>query len=196
MDMRRIAALVYKKNKRYKQSIDLSRQDKMYKDCIETVRDSGNADLAEQLLRSFVETGNKECFAAALYTCYDLVRPDVALELAWRNNMMDFSMPYLIQVMREYTSRIDALDKKTQKKEEAEEKQKSASNDYVPDYMMPQMIPGGLTGMGNLALMPPTAPQQPQGFGGPSMMQTPQGMGGMGMMQTPQAMPSMGMPQF
>merc|ERR1712224_795535 len=109
---------------------------------------------------------------------------------------MDFSMPYLIQVMREYTSRIDALDKKTQKKEEAEEKQKSASNDYVPDYMMPQMMPGGMTGMGNLALMPPpAAPQQPQGFGVPSMMQTPQ-MGGMGMMQTPQGMPQMGMPQF
>ena len=33
--------------------------------------------------------------------------------------------------MKEYTLRVDALDKKTQKKEEAEEKQKSAPNDYV-----------------------------------------------------------------
>lgn len=30
--------------------------------------------------------------------CYDLLRPDVILELAWRHNIMDFAMPYLIQV--------------------------------------------------------------------------------------------------
>merc|ERR1712176_1103856 len=40
MEMRRIAALVYKKNKRYKQSIELSKQDKIYKDAMETARDS------------------------------------------------------------------------------------------------------------------------------------------------------------
>merc|ERR1712151_1217367 len=38
MEMRRIAALVYKKNKRYKQSIELSKVDKMYKDAMETAR--------------------------------------------------------------------------------------------------------------------------------------------------------------
>merc|ERR1712176_928633 len=142
MEMRRIAALVYKKNKRYKQSIELSKQDKIYKDCMETARDSDNEDLAEGLLRFFCEIESKECFAACLYTCYDLIRPDVALELAWRNNMLDFAMPYLIQTLREYTGRIDALDKKTLKREEAEEKQKSASNDYVPDYMPP--MAGGM----------------------------------------------------
>merc|ERR1712066_191498 len=55
MEMRRIAALVYKKNKRYKQSIELSKTDKMYKDAMETARDSGNTDLADSLLRYFVE---------------------------------------------------------------------------------------------------------------------------------------------
>merc|ERR1712019_28075 len=55
LEMRRIAAIVYKKNKRYKQSIDLSKQDKMYKDCMETAFDSDNADLAEALLRFFCE---------------------------------------------------------------------------------------------------------------------------------------------
>merc|ERR1712176_27373 len=47
MEMRRIAALVYKKNKRYKQSIELPKQDKIYKDAMETARDSGNQELAE-----------------------------------------------------------------------------------------------------------------------------------------------------
>merc|ERR1712066_257222 len=142
VEMRRISALVYKKNKRYKQSIELSKGDKMYKDAMDTAFDSGNADLAESLLRYFCETENKECFAACLYTCYDLIRPDVGLELAWRKNMLDFAMPFLIQTLREYTGRIDALDKKTLKKEEAEEKEKSASNDLAPDFMMPAMMAG------------------------------------------------------
>jgi len=183
-EMRRIAALVYTKNKRYKQSIELSKVDKMYKDCMETARDSGNAELVESLLRFFVESDMQECFCACLYTCYDYVKPDVALELSWRKNMLDYSMPYLIQVLREYTGKIDGLDKKTLKKEEEEEKQKSAPNDYVPDYMMPAMAAmGGMPGIGNLAIMgpqavaPQMAPQMMQQQPGfqqqPSMMMTP-----------------------
>merc|ERR1712100_141302 len=106
MEMRRISALVYKKNKRYKQSIELSKLDKMYKDAMETARDSGNADLAESLLRYFVDSDMNECFGACLYTCYDLVNADVALELAWRKGQLNFAMPFLIQVLREYTGRI------------------------------------------------------------------------------------------
>merc|ERR1712066_1111790 len=151
VEMRRVAALVYKKNKRYKQSIELSKVDKMYKDSMETARDSGNAELADSLLRYFVENDMNECFGACLYTCYDLVNADVVLELAWRKGQLNFAMPFLIQVLREYTGRIDALDKKTIKKEQ-EEKKKSASNDYVPDFMptnfMPGMTPHLAIGMG------------------------------------------------
>merc|ERR1711920_1164579 len=168
VEMRRIAALVYKKNKKYKQSIDLSKQDKMFKDAMETAFESGKPDLAETLLRYFVDNDMKECFAACLYTCYDLIRPDVGLELAWRKNMLDFAMPFLIQTLREYTSRIDALDKKTQKKEEAEQKEKSASNDLAPDFMMPGIAPG----FGNLAIgNAPMQMQQPGGFPQPGMQQ-------------------------
>ena len=42
--------------------------------------------------------GKKECFATCLFVCYDLIRPDVALEHAWINNMLDFAFPYLLQV--------------------------------------------------------------------------------------------------
>merc|ERR1719238_2289168 len=157
---------------------------------MDTAFESGSPELAENLLRYFVDNDMKECFAACLYTCYDLIRPDVGLELAWRKNMLDFAMPFLIQTFREYTSRIDALDKKTQKKEEAEQKEKSASNDLAPDYIMPGMMGGGMPGLGMPALMaPPQAPAQPQGFApvGGNMMQTP-GMG-MSMMQTPGMMP-------
>merc|ERR1711920_222579 len=173
MEMRRISALVYKKNKRFKQSIELSKLDKMYKDTMETARDSGNTDLVESLLRFFVDNDMNECFGACLYTCYDLVNADVALELAWRKGQLNFAMPYLIQVLREYTGRIDALDKKTTKKEEQEEKNKSAANDYQPDFM-PMMGPGMPGFSPHLAIgMGPSMPQQgfPQPGMHPGMMQ-------------------------
>mmetsp|Transcript_48718 Transcript_48718/g.128779 ORF Transcript_48718/g.128779 Transcript_48718/m.128779 type:complete len:294 (+) Transcript_48718:1-882(+) len=180
LEMRRIATVVYKKNKRFKQSMELSRVDGQFRDAMETARDSGNPDLAEAMLKNYAEAGDKECFAACLYTCYDLIRPDAALELAWRRGMTDHCMPYLIQTLREYTSRVDALDKKTQKREEAEIKNKSASNDFVPDYVMPPMM-GGVGGFGQLAIGNAPMPQA-QGFGGvmmqPGMMQP-------GMMMTP-----------
>ena len=56
---------------------------------------SGDRDIAEDLLRYFVEEGQRECFAACLYTCYDLIRPDTAMELAWRNGYTDFAMPFM-----------------------------------------------------------------------------------------------------
>ena len=68
--------------------------------------DSHNTDIAEELLAWFLDENNHECFAATLFQCYDLLRPDVILELAWKHKIMDFAMPYMIQVMREYTDKV------------------------------------------------------------------------------------------
>jgi len=148
LEFRRVAAKLYKLNKRYKQSIELSKKDKIYKDAMVTARDSGAADLAESLLAFFIEAKDKECFTAMLFTCYDLLKPDVVLELAWRNDMMDAAMPFVIQSVKQYTTKIDSLDIKEQKKEKEEEKSKSAVNDFVPDMPMG----GGVPGFGNLAI--------------------------------------------
>ena len=50
-------------------------------DAMETAAQSEDKDIAEELLRFFVDSGEKECFAALLFTCYDLIKPDVALEV-------------------------------------------------------------------------------------------------------------------
>jgi len=100
--------------------------------------------------------------------------------------MLDFCMPYLIQVLREYTGRVDALDKKTQKKEEAEEKAKSAPNDFVPDYVAPMMGIGG-PNMGMLAIQGPGA-NMGGNMGGGMMA------GGMQQPQMGMGQPQMGMP--
>ena len=64
--------------------------------------ESRDTEIAEGLIGWFLEIEKPECFATCLYTCYDLLRPDVILELAWRHNIMDFAMPYIIQILKEY----------------------------------------------------------------------------------------------
>jgi clathrin heavy chain len=95
LEFRRIAAYLYKRNKRWLQSVQLSKEDRMYKDAIDTAAESGDVEIAEDLLRFFVSVADKPSFAATLYTCYDLIRPDVVLELAWRNGYTDFAMPFM-----------------------------------------------------------------------------------------------------
>jgi clathrin heavy chain len=170
LEFRRIAAYLYKSNNRWQQSIDICKQDKLFKDAMEYAADSGNTDNAQALLEYFVEIGNKECFAACLFTCYDLIKPDVATELAWRNNMMDFAMPYLIQVMREYTDKVDMLS--------AHHKVKKAEEESAPPTPAMGMQQLMLTGPG---MMMQPGMQQP-GMQQPGMQQPQMGMGmGMGM---------------
>lgn len=72
--------------------------------------ESKDIAIAEDLIAWFLEEKYHECFAACLFQCYDLLRPDVILELAWRHNIMDFAMPYMIQVVREYISKVSQYD--------------------------------------------------------------------------------------
>ena len=75
-------------------------------DAMQYACDSRNIEIAESLIGWFLEIGRSDCFAACLFSCYDLLRPDVILELAWRHNILDFAMPYLVQVLREYLTKV------------------------------------------------------------------------------------------
>lgn len=50
---------------------------------METAAQSAEPEIAEELLHYFVDNGERECFAASLYTCYDLIKPDVAMEVGF-----------------------------------------------------------------------------------------------------------------
>jgi len=127
LQFRRIGAMLYRISKKWAQSIALSKQDKVWDEAISTAAESGSQEIAEDLLNFFVGQELKACFSACLFTCYPLLRSDVVLEIAWRNGLMDFAMPFMVQTMREMTSTIDALVLKEKKKEEAlaEEKKKA-----------------------------------------------------------------------
>jgi len=177
LEFRRISAYLYKKNARWAQSVELSKLDKLYKDAIQTAAESKKQDVAEGLLEFFVQQDLKECFAACLYTCYDVIRPDVALELSWRNKILDFAFPYLIQVVREYVTKVDNLVKESEKKKKDEEKKAEQPGFVAPQEEMfvsniPQiayyptnpvnpMMPGVINPMMN---MNPMANNMPFGY--------------------------------
>eukprot|EP00041_Stephanoeca_diplocostata_P026406 m.712062 g.712062 ORF g.712062 m.712062 type:complete len:1677 (+) comp22957_c0_seq1:116-5146(+) len=160
IEFRRIAAYLYKGNNRWKQSVELCKKDKLFGDAMEYVAASGDRALAQELIAYFLEIGNSECFAACLFTCYDLMAPDAVLELAWRHNIVDFAMPYLIQVMGEYIKKVDSL--------QVSEATRQAEEEATP--AAPMMDPGMLMLTGG-----PGAQQMPMGG-----MMPPQGGGMMG----------------
>ncbi|CAH1163332.1 unnamed protein product [Phaedon cochleariae] len=159
-EFRRIAAYLYKGNNRWKQSVELCKKDRLFKDAMEYTAESRNQELAEELLAWFLERKAYDCFSACLYQCYDLLRPDVILELSWKHNIMDFAMPYLIQVTRELTTKVDKLEQSDA------ERQNEAAEETNKPMMIPEpqlMLTAG-PGMG----IPPQQYAPPQAYAQPS----------------------------
>eukprot|EP00878_Enallax_costatus_P009783 GHUV01010216.1.p1 GENE.GHUV01010216.1~~GHUV01010216.1.p1 ORF type:complete len:693 (+),score=274.84 GHUV01010216.1:1211-3289(+) len=182
LEFRRLAAYVYKKNLRWKKAVELAKADKLYKDAMETVAVSGAPELAEELLRWFVEAKEPECFAACLYTCYELLRPDVVLEVAWMNKLMDYAMPYMIQAVKEYSGKVDLLMSERKEAKEAvqaqqDNMQKAQAQANSFQMLMPLALPA--------PQMPGMAPDHgsfvgapPAGYGAAAGFTGHQGYGG------------------
>ena len=142
LEFRRISCLVYKKLKKYSASIKLSLEMGQTKDAMATVAVSGQPELAEELLQKFVDTEAKEAFAALLFTCFDLLKPDLVMEKAWRAGWSDASMPYMIATVRDLTSKVDTLmdERKERKAKEAKEGEDSQNANQGLVYAQ-QMLP-------------------------------------------------------
>jgi len=162
LEFRRISAYLNKLNKRFKPSIELSKKDGLWKDAIETTAESKDQDLAESIVRFFVDEKRYECFAACLYVCYELIRPDVVMELTWRHQLTNYAMPYQIQTLREYDIKMGQIYAKfaahDKEKEEEKEKEKEKAQTDVG------VTPGFGAGGAILSLMPP--PGMMPGLGG------------------------------
>ena len=172
LEFRRISAYVYRCNKKWSQSIELSKNDRMWKDCIDTANESDDAEIIEKLLRFFCETSEKECFSAALYTCFSHISPDVALELGWVNGYHNFIMPFFIQTFRRTQMRLKELETRTAPPKEEETAQGTIAQTY-----------GNLGGFGSGVLMLENGgmgmgPGIPGGIPGPGMGMPQMGMGG------------------
>jgi clathrin heavy chain len=165
-EFRRTAAQLYKRNLKWRKAVALAKADKLYRDAMETAAQSGDREIAEDLLRFFVGDAQPECFAACLFTCYDLVRPDVVLEVAWANGLMDTAMPYMIQFLRDTSQRVDLLMADRREAQEAAKAgegeraaQEQAANAYLhlSSYLAIEGGPAGAAGpAGSAAYGAPT----------------------------------------
>ncbi|VDK49477.1 unnamed protein product [Anisakis simplex] len=166
LEFRRISAYLFKGNNRWKQSVELCKKDKLYKDAMEYAAESRQPEIAEELLSFFLDNKLYDCFAASLYQMYDLLHPDVILELAWKHKIMDFAMPYIIQVMRDYQTRIEKLERaEAERKEETREKQQTNGGMMEPQLMLTF---GGAAPMGNVPPQMPSVYAAPGGSYGNS----------------------------
>lgn len=162
---RQIAAILYRQNKKWSKALSILKIDKLWADIIETATISGKQDIAEELLEYFVETGNTECFIAMLYSCYDLIRYDVVLELSWLHKLDDYIKPYIFTKTRESQEKLAKVYQDLQEREEAKKNQEGEME--TPALGQRLMITNGTTGMGAPLTNAPVAPVgfQATGFG-------------------------------
>lgn len=78
-----------------------------------------------------MDIGSRECYVGMLYACYDLIRPDVVLEISWRHGLHDFTMPYMINMLAQQTATIELL-KKDNEERKAREKSQQKEEDNTP----------------------------------------------------------------
>uniref|UniRef100_A0AC35THB5 Clathrin heavy chain n=1 Tax=Rhabditophanes sp. KR3021 TaxID=114890 RepID=A0AC35THB5_9BILA len=178
VEFRRISAYLFKRNNRWAQSIELCKKDKLYKDAMEYAAESKNPETAEALVRFFVEEKLFDSFAAALHQCYDLLHADVVMELAWKNNITDYAMPFMIQNMREMQTRITRLELAENERKEEVKEQQQRTGSMEPQLMLtynnsaPNMQGMGIPPMGvpyNMNTYPgATAPGMPFGNSNPN----------------------------
>lgn len=173
IDMRRVAAKLYRQNGKYEHAIGVSKKDKLYKDCIETVAASSDAELTEELANFFLEQKLFECFTAVLYTCFEYFRPDVALELSWRHGVLDHCMPFMIQTMKEIGGRLMGLEEESKEKRELREDEQRKIDEEVnddPSVLLYGLNPSQANKSGVPMLMAPPG-GAPNGMGGTTVPQ-------------------------
>ncbi|KAI6249667.1 putative clathrin heavy chain [Erysiphe necator] len=163
---RQIAASIYRKNKRWEKSIALSKQDKLFKDAIETAAISGKTDVVEELLHYFVDIGSRECYVGILYACYDLIPVELVIEISWRHSLTDFTMPFLINYLAQQSSTIQSLkiDNEERKVRESSQEKKE-SNTPILGMNKLLLTAGTSTGRQSPASFSQTNGFVPQGTG-------------------------------
>lgn len=167
LEFRRIAALLYKSKAKWASAIDLFKADKQYQDAMLAAAESKDRKIAEDLLQYFIASKNNEAFSAALYHCYDILRPDAVLEMAWRNQMSDYAMPYLIQSFSDLHTKVEQLaEAMLKRREENQAMQAQVEATYVASPSG-TMMPAHMTvvpGMNPIMNPIMTMPAQPSGF--------------------------------
>lgn len=166
LEFRRIAASLFKAKAKWAQAIELFKLDGQHQDAMVAAAESKDRKIAEDLLNYFIAQKNPEAFSAALFHCYDILRPDAVLELAWRNKMSDYAMPYLIQSFSDLHTKVDQLAEAMLKRREETHALQShmetnimgTSMSSVPPHMMTMPVNPMMTMPAGAPGFAPTSP--------------------------------------
>ena len=120
------------KKKKYTQAMNICEQDNKFDECLFFAKTSKNKQVCSDLLLKFGKKKNKKYFLALLTLCSELVAPDIVLEVAWKNDWTDLTMPFMITHLRKTTERLEVLEKEmneilSQNSKQQEEERKKAS---------------------------------------------------------------------
>lgn len=173
IEFRRISSHLYRTNGRFDKAVELSKKDNIWADTMETTAESGDQEGAEKLLEFFVKEGELECFAALLYTCYELIRPDVVLELAWQHGLKDLCMPYMIQTFHGYSQSMNRITSKFAAADEVQKAAEDAQRQVDEENMGMQAAYVGAPASYSATMMPLAITAGP-GYGGGYPQQHPQ----------------------
>lgn len=66
-----------------------------------------------------------------LYACYDLIPLHVVMEISWRHNLNDFTMPFMISYMSQQAATIETL-RKDNEERKAREATQQKDEDSTP----------------------------------------------------------------
>ena len=66
-----------------------------------------------------------------LYACYDLIPLHVVMEISWRHNLNDFTMPFMISYMSQQAATIESL-RKDNEERKAREASQQKDEDSTP----------------------------------------------------------------
>lgn len=116
--MRRAAVTLYAALKKFDEGVEYAIKNRFYDEASSCAAASENGEKCENMLRMICskefpdEKIRKEIFTVAVSRFDKMVRADVVLELAWRFNMIDFAMPYLIGHMRAQSEKITHLEER------------------------------------------------------------------------------------
>lgn len=153
--LRQLAAVIYRNNKKFNKAISLLKSDGLWADAIETASISQSTKVVTELLTYFVETGNRECMVATLYSCYSYIDYDIVLELSWLNDLDNLTKPYQISIAKENQKKLDEVYKDLKERELKEQ-----NNDEAPTLGQPLLITNGSMGQ-----VPLNANSTGMGFG-------------------------------
>ncbi|KAH8611956.1 putative Clathrin heavy chain linker Clathrin H link Region in Clathrin and VPS [Trypanosoma vivax] len=161
LEFRKIALFLHRRNKSYAYAMTVAKESKLYQEAIETAAESKDISVVEDLLDFFV-VDHPECFVTCLYVCYDLLTPQLVLEKAWLNKCMDIAMPYLIQSIQDYTSRVIRIEKSMSEAHESGKETERRSGQPFMAGNDPLMIQAGPAVSAAPSMM---QFQQPMGYG-------------------------------